>query len=425
MSAHGRDHAPSVGTAHAPRVGIERIGVWPGTLAVDVGAICAARGIDGDNFVRRLHCAERSLVGPFEDVVTMAVNAARPILSDEDRRAIKLLLVATESAVDQEKPLSSWVHHWLGLESDCRNLEVKHACYGATGAMQLALAWLASGAAPPGAKALVVNTDHALIGLGGVQEPVLGAGAAAILVSRDPGFASIPLGRSGVFAHEVADIFRPAPGIETGDADESLLSYLDGVEATWDAFAALEPGVRFGEDFAAHVYHVPFGGLAERAHLRLCRKELGLDRAAATAHFQAKVAPSLTHSRRMGGVYGAATFVAMLGLVERMPSLASGDRVSVYAYGSGSCAELYALRLGPDARAIARAANLGALLDARRKVDVATYEACERALHGTIATKDHEPDVDLVRGHWESHYAGKGHLVLRRVRDYRREYGWS
>ncbi len=405
-------------------VGIEKIGVWPGTLSVDIGAICLARGIDADNFVRRLYCVERTLVGPFEDVVTMAVNAASHVLDDADRSAIKLLIVATESAVDQEKPLSSWVHHWLGLPADCRNLEVKHACYGATGAMQLALAWLAA-AAPPGAKALVINTDHALIGLEGVQEPVLGAGAAAVLLSRDPAFASIEVGRSGVYAHEVADIFRPAPGIETGDAEESLLSYLDGAEHTWEAFQCLEPTVRFGEDFSAHVYHTPFGGLAERAHLRLCKRELGLDRASARAHFLAKVEPSLTHNRRMGGVYGAATFVAMLGLVEHMPALREGDRVSVYAYGSGSCAELYAIRLGARARQVAARASLGALLDERRSVDVATYERCERALHASLCAKDHEASVDLVAGHWESHYAGKKRLVLRGVREWRREYGWS
>jgi 3-hydroxy-3-methylglutaryl CoA synthase len=361
-------------------VGIEKIGVWPSTLAVSIAEAWRARGLDDDNFVRRLHCVERSLVGPFEDVVTMAVNAAETVLDDRDRAAIKLLAVATESAVDQEKPLSSWVHHHLGLPSDCRNLEVKHACYGATGALHLALSWLAS-AAPPGAKALVINTDHALIGIEGVQEPVLGAGAAAVLLSREPGFASIELGKSGVFAHEIADLFRPAPGVETGDADDSLLSYLDGVERTWEAFAALEPGVRFGEDFAAHLYHVPFGGLAERAHLRLCKRELGLDRAASTAHFRARVEPSLTHNKRMGGVYGAATFVAMLGLVENLASLREGDRVSVYAYGSGSCAELYPLRIGPRAREIDAAAWLGALLEARRLVDFAPYERCERELH--------------------------------------------
>lgn len=400
-------------------VGIDKIGVWPGTLAVSIAEICLARGLDEDNFVRRLHCAERSLVGSFEDVVTMAVNAADRILDEEDRAQVKLLMVATESSVDQEKPLSSWVHHHLGLASDCRNLEVKHACYGATGAMHLALAWLAS--APPRAKALVINTDHALIGIEGPQEPVLGAGAAAVLLSREPGFAEIEVGRSGVFAHEIADIFRPAPGVETGDAEDSLLSYLDGAERTWEALVARDPAIRFA-DLAGHVYHVPFGGLAERAHLRMCKRELDLDRAAAREHFQQKVGASLLHNKRMGGAYGAATFVAMLGLVEGTASLEPGDRISVYAYGSGSCAETYIAKLGPRARQVVARASVGALLDARRVVDLTTYERCEHALHAALAARDVEPDHDLVAGHFSSHYQGKSLLTLQCVRDWRRTY---
>jgi 3-hydroxy-3-methylglutaryl CoA synthase len=406
-------------------VGIEDIGVWPSTLFVDIADICRARGFDEDNFVRRLYCTQRSLVGPFEDVVTMAVNAGARVVTGDVRAAIKLLVVATESGVDQEKPVSSWVHHFLGLPPDCRNFEVKHACYGATGAMQVALGWLASRAAPAGAKALVINSDHSLLGMGRPQEPVLGAGAAAVLLSRDPQLAINEIERTGVYAHEVADVFRPAPGVETGDADESLLSYLDGAELAWDAYLRAGAPARFDEDFAAYVYHVPFGGLAERAHLRLCKRELRLDRSAATAHFERKVKASLAHNRRIGSVYGSSTFIALLGLLENSPRLASGDRVLVYSYGSGSCAEVYALRLAENARAIAKRADLSAMLDARRRVDVATYERCERALNASLSAQEHVPDVDLVPGHYASHYEGRGRLVLRSVRDWRREYAWS
>jgi hydroxymethylglutaryl-CoA synthase len=115
----------------------------------------------------------------------------------------------------------------------------------------------------------------------------------------------------------------------------------------------------------------------------------------------------------------------MAGLVETMASLREGDRVSVYAYGSGSCAEWYAMRLGPHARQIAQACGLDGLLGARRRLDVPAYERCERALHATHRVPDHEPDMNVVPGHYASHYEGRGHLVLRSVRDYRREYGWS
>lgn len=406
-------------------VGIEKIGVYPCALSVSIADVCEARGLDTHNFVERLFCQERSVVGPFEDVVTLAVNAAHRMLTEEDRRAIRLLIVGTESAPDQEKPVSSWVHRYLGLDPACRNFEIKHACYGATAGLQMALAWLASGLEPD-AKALVINADHALIGLNGVQEPVLGAGAAAVLLSTTPRIVEYELGWNGVHAHEVADIFRPAPGVETGDADESLLSYLDGVEATYQAYAAkVGWAIDFESFFKAHVYHVPFGGLAQRAHVRLTRAVMGLSKAEALAHWERKSRASLTFNRRMGGVYGAATFVALAGLIAGKDDLEAGDRVGIYAYGSGSCAEFYSARVCSGAREAVNARGIADALDARRRLTMPEYEACERDLLAACAAPDHRPTTGLLPGLWEQHYAGQQRLVFKGTRSYFREYAWS
>jgi 3-hydroxy-3-methylglutaryl CoA synthase len=406
-------------------IGIEKLGVYPCALSLEIAELCEARGLDAANFCGRLFCEQRSVMGPFEDVVTLAVNAAMPMLSDDDRNAIRLLIVATESSPDQEKPVSSWVHHFLGLRSDCRNFEVKHACYGATGALQVAIGWLQSGV-DPGAKVLIINADHALIGLNGPQEPVLGAAGVALLVSNRPRIAEFDLGWNGVYAHEVADIFRPAPGVETGDADESLLSYLDGVELTYDAYLArVGQPVNFDRFFAANVYHVPFGGLAQRAHFRLARREMNLSKAEAECHWERKSKASLTYNRRTGGVYGAATFLALAGLIASSPNLATGDRVGIYSYGSGSCAEFYSVTVGADARAGLAAAHIDRQLSDRRRLSVAEYEACERAVLASTCARDYQAPADLVPGLQQSHYDGAHKLMFRGTRDYYREYAWS
>jgi 3-hydroxy-3-methylglutaryl CoA synthase len=406
-------------------IGLEKLGVYPCALSLDIAELCEARGLDAANFQGRLFCDERSVMGPCEDVVTLAVNAAMPMLTARDRDAIRLLIVATESAPDQEKPVSSWVHHYLGLRSDCRNFEVKHACYGATGALQLAAGWLLSGL-DPGAKALVINADHALIGLDGPQEPVLGAAGMAALVSTSPRIVALDRGWNGVWAHEVADIFRPAPGLETGDADESLLSYLDAVEATYDAYVSrVDRAIDFDTFFAAHIYHVPFGGLAQRAHLRLARRNLGLTRAEAEAHWARKSAPSLAYNRRMGGVYGAATFVALAGLIASMDTLTTGDRIGIYSYGSGSCAEFYSATLCAEARTAVAEAAIPSQLDARRRLTVAEYEACERVLRDATCAAHHRSPLDLLPGLYDSHYRGQHKLVFQGTRDHFREYAWS
>ena len=407
------------------RIGIEKLGVYPCALSLEIADLCEARGLDAANFCGRLFCEQRSVMGPFEDVITLGVNAATPMLTDADRDAIRLLIVATESSPDQEKPASSWIHHHLGLRSDCRNFEVKHACYGATGALQIAIGWLMS-AVDPGAKVLIVNADHALIGIDGPQEPVLGAAGLALLISNNPRIAEFDFGWNGVYAHEVADIFRPAPGVETGDADESLLSYLDAVELTYDAYVArVGQAIDFDRFFAANVYHVPFGGLAQRAHFRLARRELKLSKAEAECHWEKKSKPSLTYNRRTGGVYGAATFVALAGLIDSTPTLAAGDRIGIYSYGSGSCAEFYSVTLGTDARAAVAEADIERKLSDRRALTVSEYEACERAVFGATCARDYTPPVDVIPSLYDSHYAGQRKLMFRGTRDYYREYAWS
>ncbi len=406
-------------------IGIEKIGVYPCALSLDIATLCEARGLDAGNFCGRLFCEQRSVMGPHEDVITLAVNAAMPMLSAADRDSIRLLIVATESSPDQEKPVSSWVHHFLGLRSDCRNFEVKHACYGATGALQVAIGWLKS-AIDPDAKVLIVNADHALIGLNGPQEPVLGAAGLALLVSNTPRILEFDAGWNGVYAHEVADIFRPAPGVETGDADESLESYLDAVEFTYDAYVArVGQAVDFDRFFAANVYHVPFGGLAQRAHFRLARREMGLSKGEAERHWEKKSKASLTHTRRTGGVYGAATFLALAGLVDTSPALSAGDRIGIYSYGSGSCAEFYSGTIGSDAKAAVAEARIGATLDARRQLTIDEYEACERAVLTATCSRDYRSPIDMLPGLYQSHYEGQGKLIFRGTRAYFREYAWS
>jgi 3-hydroxy-3-methylglutaryl CoA synthase len=411
--------------ADGPPIGIEKLGVYPCTLSLDITELCRARGFDTGNFVDRLFCNERSVMGPFEDPVTLAVNAARPMLSDEDRRAIRLLIVATESSVDQEKPISSWVHRFLELRSDCRNFEVKHACYGATAGLQMAIAWLRT-AVEPGAKALVVNADHALIGFKGQQEPVLGAGAAAVLLSTEPRIVSYDVGWNGVYAHEIADIFRPAPSVETGDADDSLTSYLDAVEECYAAYEArVGAPIDFDRFFAGNVYHVPFGGLAQRAHFRLARKTLGLGKADVERHWARKSQASLTYNRRMGSMYGAATFVALAGLIEHKTDFAPGDRVGIYSYGSGSCAEFYSATICDGAREAVRAARIGDQLDARQRLSVEDYERCEREVVAATCAAAYRPNRDLLPGLYETQYAGRCRLTFDGTSNYFRTYRWS
>jgi 3-hydroxy-3-methylglutaryl CoA synthase len=409
----------------ARRVGIEKISVYPGSLALPMAELCAARGDSFSHIRDVMMIDERSVNVEWEDPVTMAVNAAKSLLTDEDRSRIGLLIVASESGVDQEKPISSWVQRYLGLSSRVRNVEVKHACYGATASLQLAAGWIATGASP-GEAALVINTDQSRMHLGKPWEYVLGAAAVAVLVSADPKVLEIELGRCGIYAHEVSDLTRPTAHMETGNSETSLLSYLEALDGVIDDYVRRNPDAAdLDRHFQRNIYHLPFGGMGYRAHKTLLRR-LGITgKNEAWNHFASKTLPSLEYVRRMGGTYGASTFIALMALIAGDHTLCAGDRIGIFSYGSGSCAELWSGILLPEAHEAVATAGLPALLDARLTISVPQYEAVEKARAAFVDCGDFAPDMQALDGWYEHHYEGRGLLVFHGMRDYYRQYGWS
>ena len=148
-------------------------------------------------------------------------------------------------------------------------------------------------------------------------------------------------------------------------------------------------------------------------------------KAAARAIWQEKTLASLEYVRRMGGTYASSTFIALLALVEGSPDLRTGDRIGMFSYGSGSCAEYYSGLLGPDARRIAAEAGVRGLLDERYRLHVGEYEAIERERTDCVDSGDFVPTTDLCDGLYDRVYRGRGKLVFRGVHEHYRQYAWS
>jgi 3-hydroxy-3-methylglutaryl CoA synthase len=407
------------------RVGIEKLNIYPGSCALGIAALCEARGMDAERTVNDLMIAERGVSPPWEDAVTLGVNAAEPLLTEEDRHSIGLLLVGTESSVDQEKPVSSWVHHFLGLPDDCLNLEVKHACYAATGALELAKAWLMSPSAK-GRKALIVSTDQTTMTIGESWEPVCGAGGAAVLLSSEPKVIEYELGHCGVFAHEVSDVIRPNMRLETGNSEESLFAYLFAVEGAYKHYVeSVGHPIDFDQHFQRILYHTPFAGITYRAHRALLKQYTQIRNKDTWEHYSRKTLPAIVYNRRMGATYGASTFIGLIGLLDSDPEVRAGDRLGIFAYGSGSCAQFYSAKVLPDAQAIAAKVGLQAQLDARRQLSVAEYEIVEHERDAHVGVSHFIPSWNILGDWYERFYRGRRLLVLRGISDYYREYDWS
>jgi 3-hydroxy-3-methylglutaryl CoA synthase len=410
----------------APRIGIEKIGVYPCSLALPIPVLCGARGRDPVDIVGPMMIDERSLNPLWEDPVTMAVNAANSMLTDEDRHRIELLIVASESSVDYEKPMSTWVHRYCDLQPNCRNFEIKHACYGGTAALQMAACWLASGSAR-GAKALLINTDQSREHIGKPWEFVLGAGATAVLLSHEPNLLELEFGQDGYWTHEVSDLIRPTACVETGNSETSLVSYMEALEGAFEHFLARVPEARqYDACFSRHVYHMPFGGIAWRAHktlLRFADEDVGVKQA--WANFERKGLAGLQYIRRMGATYSSSTFIGLVGLIDGAVDLTPGERLSIFSYGSGCCAEFYCARTGKRAHAASADAAVRSKLDARRIVEIPEYECIETQRAKWAECGDYEVSLDGLGGWYDEFYRGRRLLTFHGVKDFYRQYSWS
>lgn len=404
------------------RVGIEKIRVNPTTLSLDMHQLCDARGHDWADIRDVMMIAERGLLPPWEDPVTAAVNAALPMLTEEDKRDIELLLVSSESSVDNEKPMSSWVHRYLGLSPHCRNMELKHACYAGTGGVKIAAEWVRG----TGKKALVINTDRSRMHFGKPYEFVMGANAVAVLVSSNPRILEFEMDKYGLFSHEVDDLTRPTSRVETGNSETSLFSYMESLHGALENYVEkLGETIDYDTYFKKNIYHIPFGGITMNAHRTALRVFGSVTKSAAREHWEKKTQESLIYPARMGGTYGSSTFIAMLSLLDHAEDLGPGDRISVFSYGSGSCAEFYSGIIGETAKQAAKEADLPALLDARYKLSVREYEECERERSCYIDCGDFRPSRDGMNGWYDEAYAGKHQLVFEGAEEHFRRYAWS
>ena len=413
-------------------VGIEALGVYGGAAYVDVQELCAHRGLDIQRF-ENLMMREKSVALPCEDPVSFAVNAARPLvdrLSESERDRIEMIVTCTESGIDFGKSLSTYVHAHLGLQKACRLFEVKQACYSGTAGLQMAVNFILSGTSP-GAKALVIATDisrFALADKGAIEEwaysePSSGAGAVAMLVSDAPHLFRIDVGAHGNHAFEVMDTCRPGPDTEAGDADLSLMAYLECCEHAFRDYARRVEGADFRDTFHYLAFHTPFGGMVKGAHRHLMRRLCKAPSSDIEADFTRRMAASLAYGQRVGNTAGASVFLALAGIIDTA-DIGGPQRVGLFSYGSGCCSEFFSGVVPVDAPGLLKAAGIAAGLDRRYRLSMGEYDAI---LGSTETVRFGTRDTQLLPETMPGIGAGAGgtpRLVLEAIAGYHRKYRW-
>jgi 3-hydroxy-3-methylglutaryl CoA synthase len=405
-------------------VGIEKINLYAGRLFLDIADLVKARGKDPQYITTSLMCHSRSVYPAYEDAVTLAVNAAKRLLSPKDIKDIELLIVGTESAVDFGKPISTWVHRFCNLSPNCRNFEVKHACYGCTGALKMAASWVVSNIRP-GKKALVINTDLSRNFIGTAHELIGGGSAIAMLVSDNPQILAIELDQTGYWTQDISDTFRPTSKTETMNGQTSVYSYLDALEGAYEHYEQIVGNIDYDSYFTKHIYHAPFPGMTFQAHQSMLSRFNFTDKGTVKLNFQNKVSDSLYFAKRIGSSYGGSNFICLLGLLSTATNLKPGDRISLFAYGSGCQGEFYNGIIGSAATEMVRHLNIDQHLNERMRLSVEEYEVNESTRESYIDCRDYKPERNALNGVYEKLYEGQDLLVLSSVENYYRKYEWS
>ncbi|WP_421845176.1 hydroxymethylglutaryl-CoA synthase family protein [Mycobacterium sp.] len=409
------------------RVGIEDINAYGGRLYLDVRTLFQQRCLDLARFGNLM--MERKAVNlPCEDPVTNGVNAAKAVvdrLAPAERDRIEMLITSSESGVDFGKSLSTYIHHYLGLNRRCRLFEVKQACYGGTAALQMAANFVGSGASP-GAKALVVATDTARAAAKlTYAEPSQGTGAVALLVGENPRIFELDFGANGYWGYEVMDTCRPTPEIETGDPDLSLMSYLDCLEMAFDQYAARVEGADFVDTFDYLIFHTPFAGMVKGAHRMMMRKLKRAGNDVTESDFSRRVSPGLRYCVEVGNIYSATIFLALCGILDSVEK-SSPHRVGCYAYGSGCSAEFFSGCTMPFGAAEAASARLDQQLSSRYELTMAEYDSLlDETAAWPFGVKDRRVDRSGYQAIYDDQFVGGGLLVLDEIRNFHRKYVWS
>ena len=410
------------------RVGIEKINIYGSSLCLDQQELALARGRDPERVLRDFHINTRSLNPPYEDTVTMGANAAKPMLTEEDKKSIGMIIVGTESSVDFGKPISTNIQSALGLPNTIRSYETKHACYSGVAALDTAVNWIASGL-NKGKKALVIAADFSRKHLGKDHEFVLGGSAAAMLVSENPKIVEYETMKKGSYSNDVYDTFRPTAKAEMGNNEVSLYSYQEAVEGAYNEYLAqidgkIDSAEKFDAYFNWNIYHMPFPGMALLGHRVVCKVSGLRKKSEIEESFERKVLPSLHFAKRVGSTYGGSNFVGLCGLLASAP-VKDGDRIGFFSYGSGFMGEFYSGIVLPGAKDAILKMGIAQAMDARRQVSVAEYERIENLRESYIENPDFVPDFSVANNWYKEHYEGKGYLVLKEVKDYYRRYEWS
>ncbi|MFH5811196.1 hydroxymethylglutaryl-CoA synthase [Companilactobacillus sp. FL22-1] len=344
-------------------IGIDKIGFYVPKDYIDIVELAKARDVDPNKFTIGIGQSKQAVPQPYQDAVTMAASSADSILTDADKKALGLLIVGTESGVDESKSTAAFLMDLLDLPEDIRAFEIKQACFGATAGLQAAYDFVSLN---PGKKALVIASDIAKYGIKTPGEVTQGAGSVAMLVSEEP--RVLRLDHQSVYmTRNVGDFWRPTfSKVAFARGKFSNQVYVDFFTTLWDKYQAKYN--KTADDFSTMLFHIPYTKMGTKALRTLEGKVSEAKYAELSDHYQA----SIKFSRDVGNLYTGSLY---LGLLSYLVNAASAkEKVLLFSYGSGAVGEIFSGEIQSGFEKVIDKQKILNLLEQREKLSIADYQ---------------------------------------------------
>src|SRR3989442_3888735 len=289
-------HSGSGGRLLKISVGIDDIAVYVPRLYLELASeehpekpteFSSARESDPAKYLHGIGIAKMSIPDTYQDSSVLAANAILELIERNNLSPANIarIDIATETGVDESKPVAAYVHGMLeqkygkGTFKKTSGVEYKFACVSTADALESSLDWAWAGRSY-GRSSIICATDIARYPLTSPGEPTQGAGAVALLVKEDPRLLSIdPV--IGVHMEDEDDFWRPLfSTTAVVNGKHSARSYLRAMEGAVENWAEQSIGSGIiragpGESLVDHIgpmsFHVPYPKMAEKAFAYLLR----------------------------------------------------------------------------------------------------------------------------------------------------------
>ncbi|WP_435075896.1 hydroxymethylglutaryl-CoA synthase [Halococcus sp. AFM35] len=416
-------------------VGIDAVAVHAGKLRLDLAETFApAMDEDPGKYTKGLGLHASSFPDVEEDIVTMGANAAHKLmerkgLTPED---IGRIDVATESAFDNAKPVSTYIAGCLEevFEDDFHHAnkgERKFACISGTQSLDDAYNWIRAGR-HRGRAALVIATDTALYARGDAGEATQGAGAVAMLIAEDPDLVEMSL-EQGFGSADETDFLKPNQQFPSVDGKRSVQVYLARMREALADYESVA-GQTHPDQFEYIPFHTPFPGMVRKAALfgyRHMIRDTDIEETVATdigrqprieefddesqyhdavreymdalketdaygEWYDRAIEPTLDIARHVGNWYTGSVHVARASALRRAREEdidMAGKQLLVGSYGSGAQAEIHAETVQENWTDEIDALDIDEQLTERRDITFEEYEE----IHD-VHNHDKEADID-------------------------------